>query len=153
MLAAVLIDDLQRIKLIPVVHKELMANLQERAIKAAEMFVERRGMEVLNAEWKSEDGGAIDLVALENEAVVFIDVNAHSGADKGMPEENIPAARERMEVNAAKWLAENADDERFVNVSIRFDIISRLVLSGDRALLGHHINCLGSDFTDRKSVV
>ena len=93
-----------------------MTNLQERAIKAAERFVERRGMEVMNAEWKSEDGGAIDLVALEDEAVVFIDVNARSGADKGMPEENIPAVRERMETNAAKWLAENADDERFVNV-------------------------------------
>lgn len=67
-----------------------MTNLQERAIKAAERFVERRSMKVLNAEWKSEDGGAIDLVALEDEAVAFIDANARSGADKGMPEENIP---------------------------------------------------------------
>lgn len=87
-------------------------------------------------------------MALEDEAVVFIDVNARHGADKGMPEENIPAARERMEINAAKWLAENAGDERFVNVSVRFDIISMLVLSEDRALLRHHINCLGADFTD-----
>lgn len=53
-----------------------------------------------------------------------------------------------MEINAAKWLAENANDERFVNVSVRFDIISMLALSEGRALLRHHINCLGADFTD-----
>ena len=121
--------------------------MQERAIEAAERFIERRGTGVPNAEWKSEDGGAIDLMALKDETVVFIDVNARIGADKGMPEENIPAAHERMKINAAKWLAEN-DDERFANVSVRFDIISMLVLSEDRALLRHHINCLGADFTD-----
>lgn len=123
-----------------------MTNLREHAIKTAERFVEHRGMEVLNAERKSEDGGAIDLVTLENAAVTFIDVNARSGADEGMPEEGVLAAPERMEVNAAKWLAENADDERFVNVSVRFDVISTLVLSEGRALLRRHINCPGADF-------
>ena len=37
---------------------------------------------------------------------------------------------------------------RIYSLSVRFDIISMLVLSEDRALLRHHINCLGDDFTD-----
>ena len=122
--------------------------MQERAITASEKFVTRRGYEVLDTNWSPEEGIAIDLVADDDGTIVFIDVNAREGIDKGMPEENISGKRERMEIAAAKWLAEHSDDDRFVDVTIRFDIISMLVIGSDRALLRHHINCLGADFTD-----
>lgn len=52
------------------------------------------------------------------------------------------------EPELVRLLAENADDERFVNVSARFENISMLVVSEDRALPRHHINCLAAKFTD-----
>lgn len=124
-----------------------MKNLQERAIEAAKKFITRKGYEVIEASWRSENTGSIDLIARDEEMLIFIDVAAHEGIDKGMPEENLPAARERMEINAAKWLAQHVDDESFVDVRVRFDTIGMMVLSENRALLRYHINCLGVDFT------
>lgn len=49
-----------------------------------------------------------------------------------------------MEINAAKWPGQHGDDPENVEVTIRFDSIAMLVIGEDRALLRHHINCLGS---------
>ena len=64
-----------------------MSELKEKAIKAAEKFLERRGYEVIESNWKSEGGNSLDLVAREDDTVVFVDVYARHGFDKGMPEE------------------------------------------------------------------
>lgn len=122
-----------------------MKNLQERAIKAAEKYLNHKGYAVVETNWKS-DGGSIDLIARDEDALVFVDVAANEGTDKGMPEENLPAARERMEGNAAKWLSAHADDDAVTDVRVRFDTIGMMVLSENKALLRHHINCLGADF-------
>lgn len=124
-----------------------MFELKQKAIKAASTFLTRRGYEVLETEWKSEDGGSIDVVALDEGTVVFCDVEARVGYDKGMPVEGGEGSRQRMEINAARWLGEHADDPDLVDVTIRFDNISMLVVGEDRALLRHHINCLGNDLT------
>lgn len=124
-----------------------MSELKQKAIKAADTFLTRRGYEVLETEWKSEDGGAIDVVARDEDAIVFCDVEARRGVEKGMPSEGGEASRERMEINAAKWLGEHADDPDSTDVTVRFDHISMLVISEHRALLRHHINCFGSSLT------
>ena len=100
-----------------------MSELKEKAIKAAEKFLEQRGYEVIESNWKSEGGNSLDLVAREDDTVVFVDVYARHGFDKGMPEEGNEGSRERREIVAAAWLSEN------------------------RALLKHHINCLGCGLT------
>lgn len=120
-----------------------MSELKQKAIKAAATFLDCRGYEVIDTEWESEDGGYIDVVARDEDAIVFCDVQARRGVEKGMPEESL-GARERMEVNAAKWLGQHGDDPENVDVAIRFDSIVMLVIGEDRALLRHHINCLGS---------
>lgn len=124
-----------------------MSELKQKAIKAAGTFLTRRGYEVLETEWRSEDGGAIDVVARDEDAIVFCDVEARSGIEKGMPGEGGEGARERMEINAARWLSEHGDDPDNADIIIRFDHISMLVVDENRALLRHHINCLGSDLT------
>lgn len=119
-----------------------MENLQARAIEAAEKYLAHKGYEVVETD---PEGGA-DVIARGEGALVFVDVAAREGADKGMPGENLPAARERMEAAAAKWLAAHADDEDIADVRVRFDTIGMMVLSESKALLRHHINCLGADF-------
>lgn len=124
-----------------------MLELKEKAVRAAGTFLARRGYEVLGTEWKSEDGGVIDVVARDGDAIVFCDVVARRGLDKGMPGDGGEASRERREIDAARWLGERADDPDLVDVTIRFDSISMLVVGEDRALLRHHVNCLGSVLT------
>ena len=72
-----------------------MSELKEKAIKAAEKFLEQRGYEVIESNWKSEGGNSLDLVAREDDTVVFVDVYARHGFDKGMPEEGNEGSRER----------------------------------------------------------
>ncbi len=118
-----------------------MSKLKKRAIEAAARYLGRRGCEVLEKNWRSDDGGAIDLVARDDGEIVFCDVYARREIDKGMPDDGGEGSRERREVNAAKWLAEHAGD--CIDRPVRFDTVSLLVVADSCAFLRHHINCLG----------
>ena len=50
--------------------------LQEKAVKAATRFIERKGYELLETGWTSPEGTQIDLVANDEDTLVFIDVTA-----------------------------------------------------------------------------
>lgn len=105
--------------------------LQEKAVKAATRFIERKGYELLEAGWTSPEGTQIDLVANDEDTLVFIDVTATEYGEGGR------VKRGDLEITAASWLAGNSPDG---DIQVRFDIIDMLVVSTDRALLRHHIN-------------
>ena len=108
--------------------------LQEKAVKAAARFIERKGFELLEAGWASPEGTLIDLIANDGDALVFIDVTATEYGEGGF--EGGKVKRGDLEIAAAAWLAGNSP----VEIQVRFDIIDMLVVSTDRALLRHHIN-------------
>ena len=117
-----------------------MKNLHERAVEAAIRFVERRGYEVLDQNWTCEGmAGRLDLVAMDEGTIVFIEVTAANREEGGFSEGNL--TREQFELLAATWLEGNTPEG---DVSVRFDGIDMIVVSTDRALLRHHINKLGS---------
>ena len=109
--------------------------LQEKAVKAATRFIERKGFELLEAGWASPEGTLIDLIANDEDALVFIDVAATEYGEGGF--EGGKVKRSDLEIAAASWLAVNTPDG---DIQVRFDIIDMLVVSTDRALLRHHIN-------------
>ena len=102
--------------------------LQEKAVKAAARFIERKGYELLETGWTSPEGTKIDLVANDEDALVFIDVTATEYGEGGF--EGGKVKRSDLEIAAAP------DGD----IQVRFDIIDMLVVSADRALLRHHIN-------------
>lgn len=102
---------------------------------------------MLDKAWSAEEGISVDLVARDGDAIVFIDVAAREGIDKGLPEEDPAGCRQRMEIAAARWLAEHA--EELADITVRFDLIALMVIDDKRALLRHHINALGcGEFAD-----
>ena len=109
--------------------------LQEKAVKAAARFIERKGYELLETGWTSPEGTQIDLIANDEDALVFIDVTATEYGEGGF--EGGKVKRSDLEIAAASWLAGNSPDGE---IQVRFDIIDMLVVSADRALLRHHIN-------------
>ena len=109
--------------------------LQEKAVKAATRFIERKGYELLETGWTSPEGTQIDLVASDDDTLVFIDVTATEYGEGGF--EGGKVKRGDLEIAAASWLAGNTPDG---DIQVRFDIIDMLVVSTDRALLRHHIN-------------
>ncbi len=121
--------------------KQGVANrkLGARGEDAAVWYLKRRGYEIVARNWTCVAGEA-DIVALCDEAIVFIEVKTRSSTDMGMPEEAVgKKKRSRYEKIAALFLA----DYDIVDVQVRFDIISLVVIAPNRALVRHHINAFG----------
>lgn len=51
-------------------------DLQEKAVKAATRFIERKGFEFLETGWTSPEGTQVDPIASNEDTLVFIDVAA-----------------------------------------------------------------------------
>lgn len=113
-----------------------MENLQERALKASEMFLARRGYEIVETGWTDGDCN-IAIVARDDDAYVLVDVVARDAHAKHFPE--FAEDRKSREVAAAAWLATHAVD---ADVAVRFDTIALMVISESKAFIRHHINCL-----------
>lgn len=103
--------------------------LQEKAVKAATRFIERKGYELLETGWTFPEGTRIDLIASDEDTLVFIDVTATEYGEGGF--EGGKVKRGDLEI------AGNSPDG---DIQVRFDIIDMMVVSTDRALLRHHIN-------------
>lgn len=79
--------------------------LGRRGERIAERALVARGYEVLDRNWRCPDG-EIDLVALDGEALVFIEVKTRSSTRYGHPFEAItPGKLSRLRRLAAAWLA------------------------------------------------
>lgn len=112
------------------------AVLGERGEEAAARFLERRGMEILERNWKCFAGEA-DIIARDEDAVHFVEVKTRSNVDCGFPSEAVNhAKRERYERIAVAYLT----GYDVVDVGIMFDIISIVVTGPNRAVLRYHRN-------------
>ncbi len=116
-----------------------MSNFDERAKQAAAELLRNRGYTVIEEVWKSPAGTA-DVIAEGDGTLVFADVQARSGADKGFAFEVVGAGeRARREMVALAYLA--AHD--LPATAVRFDNICLTAFAEDRALIRHHVNALG----------
>ena len=101
---------------------------------AAVRFLKRHGFDILEQNWKCLAGEA-DIIAREDDSLVFVEVKTRAGVDKGLPEEAVnKKKRQRYERIAALYLS----TYEVADIQVRFDIISILVVAADRALLRHH---------------
>lgn len=110
--------------------------LGRRGEEAAVRFLERRGFEVLERNWTCAAGEA-DIIAQDEGTLVFVEVKTRSNTDKGLPEEAVDKhKRERYEKIAAAFL----QTYETVDIAVRFDVVSILVIGSERAFLRHHVN-------------
>lgn len=112
----------------------IMDNAKQRAIKATEILLQRKGYEVISTGWSCPDG-EIGAVARDGDCVVFLEVAV--GQDE-FPEPEAP--RSLRESLAVKWLATEGCE--ISDAPVRFDNISFIVANGAKALVRHHINAL-----------
>lgn len=115
-------------------------NVHERAVRAAKTYIARKGYEVIGESWSKESlAGRIDVIAKDDDAIVFIEVTTSSPEAGGFAQRNL--SREQFEILAAMWLAENPEESE---IRVRFDTIAMMVLGEDKAMLRHHIDSLGT---------
>ena len=114
--------------------------LGKRGEDAAARFLYRRGYDIVERNWKCAAGEA-DIIARDGEAVVFVEVKTRTSVEKGMPSDAVDKRkREKYEKIAALFLR----DYDAVDVPVRFDVVSLLVVDDDRALVRHHINAFAA---------
>ena len=113
--------------------------LGDRGEQAAARYLEHIGYEVLERNWMCPAGEA-DIIARQDEILVFVEVKTRTGISKGFPEEAVDARkRKRYEKIAAYYLSEYEE----VNIPFRFDVIGILVIGEDRAAIKHYVNAYG----------
>lgn len=116
------------------------ADVGRRGEDAAARFLERRGYDIVERNWTCSAGEA-DIIARDEETVVFVEVKTRTNCDKGLPSEAVDEAkRARYERIAVQFLK----DYDVVDVPVRFDIVSLVVISPDRAMIRHHINAFSA---------
>ena len=120
---------------------ERNADLGRRGEDAAARFLDRHGYEIVERNWTCAAGEA-DIIVRDGDAVVFVEVKTRSSCECGFPSEAVNAEkRERYERIAALFL----QGYDVVDVPVRFDIVSIVVLESDRAMIRHHINAFGTE--------
>lgn len=103
---------------------------------AAERYLAHRGYEILERNWTCFAGEA-DIIAKDGCCLVFVEVKTRKNTDKGFPSEAVNAKkRERYERIALAYAAEFGE----ADMQVRFDVISIVVMSRDKAMIRHHLN-------------
>ena len=101
--------------------------LGARGEEAAARFLQRNGYCF---------AGEADIIAVNDEALVFVEVKTRRNADKGLPSEAVTRAkREKYERIALAYI----QDHFFGEAVVRFDVVAIIVLSDDRAFIRHHL--------------
>lgn len=109
--------------------------LGARGEEAAARFLERRGYRILERNWTCFAGEA-DIIAVNDEALVFVEVKTRRGEACGLPSEAVTRAkRERYERIALAYVT----DHFFGEAIVRFDVVSIIVLPDERAFVRHHV--------------
>lgn len=119
-------------------NKELGRKGEDAAVR----YLERRGYDIVERNWSCIAGEA-DIIARDDEVVVFIEVKTRTGAANGLPGEAVTKnKRERYEKIACAFLA----DYDVIDVPVRFDVIAITLIDSDRAMVRHHMDAFGVDW-------
>lgn len=120
----------------PVTSRSQSKSLSAKGEEAAVRFLEHRGYEILERNWKC-DAGEADIIAKDGDWIIFVEVKTRRSADQGFPSEAVnKRKRERYEKIAISYFTEND----FKDLNVRFDVIAIVVMAPDRALIRHHLN-------------
>ena len=113
------------------------APIYEKAVRAIETSLDRKGYDIIERGWAHGSDRA-DFIAREDGDLVFVTVKGSEGSG-GFPEEG-PADREGLERLAAAYLEHFGEGD----ATIRFDIVSMMVLGDSRGFLRLHRNALSA---------
>ncbi|PKQ17353.1 MAG: YraN family protein [Actinobacteria bacterium HGW-Actinobacteria-7] len=108
--------------------------LGERGEDAAVAYLERAGFTVVERNWRSTRG-EVDVIALDGDTLVLCEVKTRTSKAKGSPDEAVTPAKQRR---YGRLAAEYIQQAGLIDVPVRFDVVSILVIAADRALLRHH---------------
>jgi putative endonuclease len=87
--------------------------------KLAKEYLQKKGYLILDTNWRFQHK-EIDIIAMINSEVVFVEVKSRKNTDFGQPEEAVDYQKQRHLIDAAEAYI----IDKKLNVSVRFDVIS-----------------------------
>ncbi len=107
--------------------------LGDHGERIAADYLTDAGLRVLDRNWRCREG-ELDIVARDDDALVFCEVKTRRGLGYGHPAESVTLAKQRrIRLLAQRWLA--AHDEHAPE--IRFDVVGVLVRRDDLPEVTH----------------
>jgi len=101
--------------------------------RIAVAYLTDRGLRVLDRNWRCREG-ELDIVARDDQALVFCEVKTRRGVGYGHPVEAVTFVKQRrLKVLAQRWLAAHDEHAR----DVRFDVVGVLLRPGRPALVTH----------------
>lgn len=122
----------------PTMHNK---ELGKRGEDAAAAFLERRGFDILERNWGCKFGEA-DIIALDEDALHFVEVKTRMSDRNGFPAEAVNANKRGKYERMAEVFLTHYDGP---DTAVTFDIISILVTGEHRAFLRMHRNVFSND--------
>ncbi len=114
--------------------KDTRKQLGARGEAVACLYLERQGIEILERNWRCQAGEA-DIIAREDDEIVFIEVKTRASLSAGLPEDSVTRQKRRKYEGIAIYYLSKADAP---SSKVRFDVISITLVNEGRAFLRHH---------------
>lgn len=95
-------------------------------------YLTGQGLQVVEQNWRYKRA-EIDLIAMEDKTLVFIEVKTRANSDFGLPEEMVNKRKQRLVIDAAQAYMRSIGHEW----EIRFDIVSILGSPGAKPEIKH----------------
>lgn len=92
-------------------------------------FLRQKGYEILHCNWRYRNY-EVDIIARDNDVLVFVEVKTRSSLRWGLPEVSITETRIKRLVEAAHYYLLDGD----IDIEVRFDVISILWSEGSYRL-------------------
>lgn len=122
----------------PNLHNKRLGRLGE---DVAARYLVSRGYEIIARNWTCQAGEA-DIIARDDDILVFAEVKTRSSTEKGFPGEAVDSKKRGKYLKIAELFASRYDVQ---DLQVRFDVMSLVVTDNAHATIRHYINAFGAE--------
>ena len=114
--------------------------LGERGEQLAKEYLEKLGCRIIASNWR-ERKFEIDLIAIDDQEIVFVEVKTRSTSFFGNPEEAVTNKKQQHLINGADFYIQ----ENEIDLECRFDVVA-IVLNSNQQEIKHIKNAFQPQF-------
>ena len=122
----------------PNLHNKRLGRLGE---DVAARYLVSRGYEIIARNWTCQAGEA-DIIARDDDILVFAEVKTRSSTEKGFPSEAVDGKKRGKYLKIAELFTSRYEVQ---DLQVRFDVMSLVVTDNAHATIRHYINAFGAE--------
>ena len=107
----------------------------------AARYLVSRGYDILARNWTCPSGEA-DIIARDDDILVFTEVKTRSSTEKGQPSDAVDRRKRGKYLKIAEAFMQKYEAH---DVQVRFDVMSLVVTNDAHATIRHYINAFGTE--------